>query len=214
MENKKALDFFVKISEIKNDGPQSVKLDKSNDLTQYDADFILQYCNPKTSLLDLGSGSGLIINKIYERLNKITAVEPIQEFTKYIHQTDNIEIVNQNIFDYNYTLKKHDLITIFGVMHYFNEEEATIVYKKCYNGLIEGGMLIVKNQFGVDEDVTIDGYSEEQKSNYFAQYRHLYKEIEILKKIGYKNIKYFDIYPKECNRWRNTHFYAIVAHKQ
>ena len=213
MENKKALDFFVKISEIKNDSPQSVKLNESNDLTQYDADFILRYCNPQTNLLDLGSGSGLIINKIYENLTKITAVEPIQEFTKYIHQTDIIEIVNQNIFDYNYALKKHDLITIFGVMHYFNEQEAILVYKKCYDGLIEGGKLIVKNQFGINEDVTIDGYSEEQKSNYFAQYRHLQKEIEILDKIGYKNIKYFDIYPPECNRWDNTHFYAIVAEK-
>lgn len=74
-----------------------------------------------------------------------------------------------------------------------------------------GGKIIIKNQFGIDKDVTINKYSTEQKAHYYSQYRHIDKEIKILKTLGYKNPTKFDIYPSEGNRWNNTHFYAIVA---
>jgi cyclopropane fatty-acyl-phospholipid synthase-like methyltransferase len=109
--------------------------------------------------------------------------------------------------------KQFDVITIFGVLHYFNEKEAMAIYQKYYPYLKKGGKMIVKNQFGVKEDVIVDGYSEEQQQNYFACYRYITKEQKILETIGYKNIEVVDIYPPECNRWENTHFYAIVAEK-
>ena len=73
------------------------------------------------------------------------------------------------------------------------------------------GKIIIKNQFGIEQDVTVEGYSQEQKTEYYAQYRQINKEVSILSNIGYKNIEVFDIYPPECNRWQNTHFYAIVG---
>ncbi len=59
----------------------------------------------------------------------------------------------------------------------------------------------------------MSGYSKEQKADYFSQYRHIDKEVKILKDIGFKNIETFDVYPKQANRWNNTHFYAIVGEK-
>ena len=73
------------------------------------------------------------------------------------------------------------------------------------------GLLLIKNKFGVKGDVVVNGYSEELKMNYYSEYRHLDKEIEILKNVGYKDIQVTDIYPPEANRWNNTHFYAIVG---
>jgi SAM-dependent methyltransferase len=213
MENKKALDFFRTMSHDCKDTKQ-VKLANSsnNDQTSYDASFIMTYANKETDLLDLGSGTGLVINKLFDRVAHITAVEPFGEFTKYIVKSENIEAFNQTIMDFN-SIDLFDLITIFGTMHYFNEREAVEIYTKYYPYLKERGKLIIKNQFGVNEDVMVDGYSEEQKTNYFAHYRHIEKEKKILEVIGYKNIEIFDIYPPECNRWENTHFYAIVAEK-
>ncbi|MDR2835050.1 MAG: class I SAM-dependent methyltransferase [Bacteroidales bacterium] len=212
MKNKKALDFFCDMSLHSDKGAQSVKLAGANDFTQYDTTFIMKYACKNTDLLDLGSGTGLIINKIFDKVDKITVVEPFVGFTKYIVKSENINIYNQTILEYNPD-RQFDLITIFGVMHYFNEQETTAIYKKYYPFLKTGGKLIIKNQFGVKEDVIVDGYSEEQKKNYFAHYRHICKEEKILEMIGYKNIKVIDIYPPECNRWKNTHFYAIVAEK-
>jgi len=160
----------------------------------------------------LGSGSGLIINKLYEKVAHIDAVELFETFSRFIEKTSKISVFNQNITEF-YSTKKYDLITVFGTMHHFNEQESTAIYEKYYDMLKINGKLIIKNQFGTNDDVIVEGYSEELKTNYFAHYRYTKKEEEILLKIGYHNIKFHDIYPPECNRWNNTHFYALVAEK-
>lgn len=212
MENKDAFQFFKLMSQNSND-PQSVKLANASDFSQMDADFIMKFANEESTILDLGSGTGLIVNKIYDKVKSITAIEPFPEFTKFIHPSVNITIVNQTFEDYEIVETDFDLVTIFGTMHYFNEKEAEAIYKKFYVALREGGKLIVKNQFGVKEDVVVEGFSEEQQCNYYAQYRHLDKEVNCLRNIGYNNLQVYDIYPPECNRWENTHFYAIVGEK-
>lgn len=99
-------------------------------------------------------------------------------------------------------------------LNFFKKLSAAIeIYKRYFCFLKQGGKLIIKNQFGVSDDVTVDGFSAEQQKYYYAQYRHIDKEISILNKIGYKAMNVFDIYPSEANRWPNTHFYAIVANK-
>jgi hypothetical protein len=96
-------------------------------------------------------------------------------------------------------------------MNYFNTDEATTVYKKAKSFVKLGGTLVVKNQFGVKEDVTVAGFSEEIGRNYYSNYRHVDSEVALLGLLGFKNIEVTDIYPAEFNRWENTHFYAITA---
>lgn len=66
MENKEALGFFRKMSE-RSDDPKSVKLAKASDFSQMDAAFILNYADVNSTILDLGSGTGLIVNKFMTR---------------------------------------------------------------------------------------------------------------------------------------------------
>jgi SAM-dependent methyltransferase len=212
MENKDALDFFHNMSE-KSQDPKSVKLANSSDFSSLDADFILKYADKNTNILDLGSGTGLIVNKIYDKVGHVTAVEPFPSFTKFIVPSDNVTVVNKTFDEFTIERTDYDIITVFGVMHYFNESESVEIYKKFYSALRTGGRIIIKNQFGVQEDVVVEGYSEEQKSNYYAQYRYIEKEVSNLSSLGYNNVVVVDIYPPECNRWENTHFYAIVAEK-
>ena len=193
--------------------PKSVKLNPGNDFTQMDAHFILKYADENSILLDLGSGTGLTVNKIYDKVKHITAVEPFPSFTQFIVTSDNISIVNKTLDEFQIDRIDYDLITMFGIMHYFNEAESISLYEKYYYALKKGGHIIVKNQFGVKEDVVVEGYSEELKTYYYSSYRYINKEVRILQKVGYKNLKIEDIYPPECNRWENTHFYAIVGEK-
>jgi len=106
-----------------------------------------------------------------------------------------------------------DIITIFGTLHYFNEEEAVRIYRKYYQYLKPGGKIIVKQQFGVNEDVTVSGFSQELHKQYYSQYRHLKKEMKIMKNTGFKNIEAHEVYPPEFNKWENTHYYAVVGEK-
>ncbi len=209
MENKYSLDFFANMAKS-NPNQQSVKITTVSDFTALDAKFILSYSNSQTEILDLASGSGLTLNKIYREVKRIVAVEAFKEFSKFIKRTSNITVINKDISFFN-TNEKFDLITMFGIVQYFNESEIFDIYSKYFYNLKRNGKLIIKNQFGLKEDVLVSGFSEELKTDYFSHYRQINKEVEILEKIGYKKIEVIDIYPPECNRWDNTHFFAIVA---
>lgn len=211
MKNKNVLDYWTKVAD-NNPDPLAAKVNACNDFTQMDADFIMKYANSSSNILDLASSTGLTINKYYHKVNHIEAVELYENFTKYIEKTDRISIVNCKVQDYS-TDKQFDIVTMFGITFYFNDNEVVDLYKRYQGFLKNSGKLIVKSQFGVSEDVVIAGYSQELKTDYYAWYRHIDKEVAILKNIGFKNIEVVDIYPPECNRWDNTHFYAIVGEK-
>lgn len=211
MDNTLSKAFFANMAKNQPD-QKSVKINSFNDYTQYDVDFILKYANQNTSVLDVASGTGLIINKLYDKVKDITAVELFTDFSKFIVEAPNVIVVNQDVAKFD-TKKTFDLVTMFGIMQYFNEEESREIYKKYFNFVKKGGTIIVKGQLGVKEDVTVSGFSEELKTNYYSQYRYKEKEIEMIESAGFNNSQLFDIYPKECNRWENTHFYAIVANK-
>ncbi len=212
MNNKNALEFFSKMTAIAKDNPNCVKMAKNTDYTPIDAEFILNYSDKNTEILDLGSGTGLIINKIFDKVKSIDCIEPFKEFSAHIINSDNISVNNINIIDFD-TEKTYDIVSIFGLIQYFNQDETREIYKKCLKWLKPKGKIIIKNQFGINDDVLVEGYSEEQKTDYFSQYRYIEKEINMLKDIGFKDIETFDIYPPEANRWENTHFYAIVGNK-
>ena len=194
MNNESALQFFEEMSNKSTDNAHCVKLANNSDFTDLDANFILSHSTPQTSMLDIGTGTGLIVNKIYEKVKSIDCIEPFESFTKHIVKSKNISIINKNILHCKLN-KKYDLVTAFGCMHYFSETEAKKVYSLIYSLLNEKGKLIIKNQFGLKDDVIVSGYSEEQKKDYFASYRHIEKEIKLLSEIGFKNTIITDIYP-------------------
>lgn len=208
--NDKSLAFFEKLAVSSTLTPNSVKLAKNSDFSHMDAAFILNYADESSTVLDLGTGTGLVVNKLYPHVKKIVAVEPFPQLTQYIAQHGKIRVVNRNVFNFE-TDEKFDLICLFALMHYMDELQAEKIYKKYIGCLAENGVMIVKNQFGLAEDVTVDGYSEELEGDYFAQYRQVDKEVRLLKDAGFSTVEVADIYPAKYSRWQNTHFFALVA---
>lgn len=208
--NSKALNFFEQVAKNQSCRLGAEKLSSRNDFTDYDAQFILKYATPESEILDLASGSGLIINRLYPHVKKIVAIEKIKEFSDFIEVQPNIEVINADMGEYS-PLQKFDLITCFGIMQYFNEDEAAKIYARYSPFLRKGGKFIVKNQFGVNEDVIVDTFSSELQKEYYSMYRTLEHEKRLLRQCGFTSFEVVDIYPPECNRWDNTHFYALVA---
>lgn len=211
--NEQSLAFFSAMAHTAELCEESVKLAAHSDYSDMDAAFILDHVDANSTVLELGAGTGLVVNKICNHVAHITAVEQFAPFTKFIKKNVNINIVIQNIFTYT-PATTFDIILFFGLMHYMNRNEAEYIYKKYFTFLNNSGFFIIKNQFGIDEDVIISGYSEEQQTEYYAQYRHINSEVEMLKDIGFARVTVTDIYPPECNRWKNTHFYAVTAAKE
>ena len=193
-----------------NPSETTVKVNPQNDFTGLDAEFITNYTDRKSDVLDLASGTGLIVNKYHNMVGSVDAVELFPEFSRFITKAANVNIFNDDIASFS-PKKDYDLILMFGIVQYFNEGEIFDIYNKYRKNLRPLGKLIVKNQFGVKDDVTVSGVSEELHRPYFSEYRHIEKEVRILKSIGFSAVGVHDIYPPEANRWENTHFYAIVA---
>lgn len=188
----------------------TVKVNPQNDYTAFDADFIMKHANDSSEILDLASGTGLAIDKYYNAVGHIDAVELFPEFSKFITESPNISVFNDDVTKFS-PIKKYDLILMFGMVQYFSESEIKSIYKRYKKYLKPSGKLIIKNQFGVKKDVVVSGLSKELNKPYYSEYRHIDKEVATLSSIGFTTVKVHDIYPPEGNRWDNTHFYAIVA---
>ncbi len=210
IKNKKAIAYYDKMA--KKIKKQDETRNKAKDFSKYDIEFMKKFSSRSKSLLDLGAGTGLLIGHLAKNYKKIVAIEKYSEFSKFISKSPNIEVINMDLLEFKADCC-FDYVSLFGVMNYFNKEEAISIYEKALYSLKEEGRLIVKNQMGIDDDVVVDGFSEELQTNYYSEYRHIDKEIELLKNIGFRNIEIVDIYPKEYNRWDNTHFYALVCEK-
>ncbi len=209
--NKDALSFFTTLASD-NPSEKATKFLPQNDASEYDANFILKYADPKSDVLDIGSGTGLLINRVYSAFGNIVCVEPFKEFADYIIKSDNITIEYCDILNFT-TKKQFNLITLFGLIQYFSVDESLNIYKKVFQYLEDDGILIIKNQFGVEDTVVVSGYSQELQRDYYAQYRTIEEESALLNKAGFKSIVPYDIYPKAFNRWENTHYYALLVTK-
>lgn len=213
--NHKALAFFRALTKKEHIDQETVKLSKRNNLSAYDRQFVSNFLDTNVEWLDIGAGTGLLINELCTRVKSIVAVEPFQEFSAFITKADTVFVVNETYAEYleKNPEKRFDLITCFGLCNYLDIHEAEKFYAMLYPMLKDHGNLIIKNQFGVHEDVIIDKFSDELQSMYYSEYRTVEHEKKLMAGAGFKNFAVADIYPPECNRWENTHFYTIVAAK-
>jgi len=185
---------------------------KAKDSSKYDIELMKSISNPSKKLLDLGSGTGLIVNHLESHFKKIVAVEKYHGFSKHINISKNIDIINCDLLQLKID-DSFDFISLFGVMNYFNADEAREIYRMAFNLLSSDGILVIKNQMGIDDDVIVNGFSDELKMDYYSEYRQLDKEISLLQESGFTTTKTIDIYPSEFNRWDSTHFYALICAK-
>lgn len=206
--NHKIFNYYEKLSNtIKS--PIETR-NKAPDFSKFDIALVKRFADNNKSLLDLGSGTGLLINNLLNDFSRIVAVEKYSNFSAFVKKNSRLSIIEQDL-NYFDTHEKFDLITIFGVMNFFSSREAQSIYHRARSWISPGGTMIIKHQMGCTEDINIDGYSEELNTEYYSEYRWFRNEISLIIKAGFKVQEIVDIYPSEFNRWSNTHFYALVC---
>ena len=75
-----------------------------------------------------------------------------------------------------------------GVSQFFTQEVIEGIYSTIFNSLKKEGKLLIRAHCGVEKDVEVNGYSEELECDYFAEFRQIDKEVNMLKKVGFSNI--------------------------
>ena len=187
---------------------------KRPDTSDLEIEFLSRYLKSDDDILDVGSGSGLIINKLVDFVKNITAVEKYEGFSKFIIDDPKIFLINADLLGFNIR-KEFDAVLCLGVAQCFSRPEITDIYHKLYSMVRSGGLLIIRSHCGLEKDKTVNGFSDELQTDYFAQYRHLDSEIALLKNdIGFESVEIFDFLPDTINVWPDTrHFYFVCKKK-
>lgn len=212
---KKAQQFWSNknITDIKDDPTRH----GDNERLMYDLNHILNVLGNKNvnSLLDLGAGTGQLTKAINTKISikKRVLVEKNLTFIKQITKEKNMNLVNEDIHDFclNHN-NMYDLILLFGVMNSIERGNAYKIYKLLENMMDKDSILIIKHQCGIKQEVIIDNYSSKLKSFYTARYPHHEDELTTLKNVF--DVQVYDIYPKELNKFTNTHFFSYVCKKK
>lgn len=149
------------------------------------------------NIIDLGSGTGLQLIKLYKEFPdvKTIAIDVSDEMLKKLeerHISDNITIVNESFFDYDFG-NNIDAVISTQALHHFEPSDKLTLYKKVYDCLKDGGLFI-------NEDYFAD--SKEKELKMFEDYYNLVRgegkhydtpltidhETEILKEAGFTSV--------------------------
>jgi cyclopropane fatty-acyl-phospholipid synthase-like methyltransferase len=149
----------------------------------------------------------MVVNKIRSRVDHIVAVETFPGFSQFIDTAENILVINANIETFRMR-KTFDLVTATGIMQFFPENVARDIYRNIYDMVKPGGQLVMRAHVGLHETVRVEK-SDELQADYFAEFRHVVLERQILEECGFA-VEIIDEVAAELNVWDNTkHLYFI-----
>lgn len=150
------------------------------------------------NIIDLGAGTGLQLIRVYKELPnvKTTAIDVSDEMLKKLkerHISENITIVNQSFFDYDFG-SNIDAVISTQALHHFEPSDKLTLFKKIYDCLRIDGIFVNEDYFAENDDI------EKQR---FEDYKNLVKgegkhydtpltidhEINILKEAGFSYVE-------------------------
>ena len=164
-------------------------------------------------ILEIGPGHGRNV-KIFKQYNnelKITVLEISENMCNIIRKDNpDIQIINDNILDYNFENRKFDVIQMIAVIHLFPIEDAKRVLKIIREALKEDGYLIIGTTIN---DKDMEGYYEKEDYNIrVKRFRHKYtKESyeKLLNECGFEIYKPYLVNEND----RNKLWYDAVCKK-
>ena len=108
------------------------------------------------------------------------------------HISNNITIVNECFFDYDFGFDV-DAVISTQALHHFEPKDKFTLYKKVYDCLNNGGIFVNEDYFAIDEDLEKQGF-EDYKNLVRGEGKHydtpltIDHEIEILKEVGFSEV--------------------------
>lgn len=122
-------------------------------------------------ILDLGCGTGLELDKIWQKNPDIdvTGVDLCQGMLEKLsekHSDRQLTTVCQDYFQYDFGCGEWDAVISFESLHHFLPERKKDLYRKVYNGLRNGGVFILGDYIACcdeEEELLRSVYLERRK---------------------------------------------------
>lgn len=136
-------------------------------------------------ILDLGCGTGLELDKIWERNPdmEVTGVDLCQSMLEQLlkkHSDKRLTVVCQDYFKYGFGFEKWDAVISFESLHHFLPERKKELYRKAYNGLKRGGVFLLGDYIACcDEEEELLRNEYLKRRNQFAIPDHSFVHFDI-----------------------------------
>lgn len=191
------------------DGAQAARFHSDHDA--HDLRLIRGLCDGTSSVLDLGAGTCVVPNHLVADPGcRVHAVDYVEAFLAQAADDPRLTTEVGDARTWRDETRRFDLILSLGVITSFEDPaERMQMYDNCAAMLAPGGALLVKAQFGRDEDVVVDTHSEDLGSRYRAVYAHLDAEVQRLER--HFTVEVHDVFPPELHRWETTFFRHLVC---
>ena len=138
-------------------------------------------------ILDLGCGTGLELDKIWQKDPDIdvTGVDLCQSMLDNLrekHSDKHLTTVCQDYFQYDFGYEKWDAIISFESLHHFLPERKKDLYQKAYNGLKNGGMFILGDYIACcdeEEELLRNVYLKKRKQSAIPEHYFVHFDIPL-----------------------------------
>jgi 2-polyprenyl-3-methyl-5-hydroxy-6-metoxy-1,4-benzoquinol methylase len=162
------------------------------------------------NILDLGSGAGELSRTIQQNDDFLTAVDYEEGFRRFFLQRDLQTFVTSDVLKFE-SESEFDFILLYGLVTHLTANEELEVYRIIHRHLAPDGLAIIKNQVSRSDELVINSYSNELKSEYSARYPSVIEQELNLKSL-FGNVEILE-YPKEFNKFINTFNVAFFVRK-
>lgn len=138
-------------------------------------------------ILDLGCGTGLELDKIWQKDPDIdvTGVDLCQSMLDKLlekHFDKHLTTVCQDYFQYDFGCRKWDAIISFESLHHFLPEHKKDLYQKAYNGLKNSGVFILGDYIACcdeEESLLRNVYLKKRKQSAIPEHYYVHFDIPL-----------------------------------
>lgn len=150
--------------------------DEGHDIIVRYSDF---FCSRPTTIVDVGSSTGLLLHKISQRHPKnmglaFTGVEPVEDMYQYAvdkNKDDRISFVNAAVQDVD--LQRSNLIISYYTLQFVSPAIRQLVFQQIYDSLEWGGAFFLFEKVRAPDarfqDYAAQVYTEFKLENEFAE---------------------------------------------
>jgi len=176
----------------------------------FDLEALAPFCPAGTRVLEIGCGQCVLLNALVQNFDE--TAHGVELVASYLDHAPKDERLTTEVADaVNYTPPPgFDVVILAGLINSIPAiPERLQLYGRIADALAPGRLLFIKSQFGRQEDVDVDAWSEALGSHYRAHYPQLDREAA---RLG----EWFDVqvtspYPETLNPHANTKFHHLLC---